>query len=96
MINIPTNPMCNAVDDEAAQLVEKCVSWLSNDYAEKVQVMWHIYVGVKDTNNNYAKLARRKASCRDVALKVGKMLKNEVIMCTNAILANPTIVQHTF
>lgn len=77
MINIPTNPMCNAVDDEAAQLVEKCVNWFSNDYADTVQVMWHICGGVKDTDNEYAKLARRKASCRDVALKVGKMFKEQ-------------------
>lgn len=77
MINIPTNPMCNTGDDEAAQLVEKCVSWLSNDNAEKVQVMWHIYGGVKDTNNKNLKLARRKASCRDVALKIDKMFKEQ-------------------
>lgn len=77
MINIPTNPMCNAVDEEVARLVKTCISWLSNDYAEQVQVMWHIYGGVKYTDNENSKLARRKASCRDVALKVGKMFKEQ-------------------
>lgn len=43
MINIPTNPICNAVEDEAAQLVKKCINWVSNTDTEEIQVMWHIY-----------------------------------------------------
>lgn len=74
-MDIPKNPLAAAVNDEVTQLVEKCVSWLSKPRSKSIQVMWYIGGGVKDEDNENSGVARRRVSCREVAIQVAKKFK---------------------
>lgn len=76
-MDIPKNPLTATINDEMEQLAEKCVSWLSKPCSKSIQVMWYIYGGVKDEDNENSGIARRKVSCREIALQIAKKFKRQ-------------------
>ncbi|MCM1723334.1 hypothetical protein [Bacteroides ovatus] len=95
-MDIPKNLLAAAVNDEVEQLVEKCVSWLSKPCGKSIQVMWYIYGGVKDEDNENSGIARRKVSCREVALQIAKKFKCQGYYYMSANIVITTKVQHTY